>query len=271
MKKWTIVLLLLVISLLTACGGTEEKETETATEPNKLIVGVTAGPHEQIMEKVAELAAKDGLEIELKIFSDYVMPNTTLDEGEIDVNSFQTIPFFEQAKADRGLKIEIVFSTVTFPMGIYSDKITSIDDIPEGALLGIPNDPTQEGRALLLFEQAGVIKLKDGVGQTATPLDIVENPKNVEFLELEAAQIPRQLTELNAAAINTNFAMEAGLSPKDDSIFLEGADSPYVNIIASRSDNKDSEAIKILEKAYHSEEVKAFIESEFKGSVIASW
>jgi len=276
MKKWILTsAVVLLISILAACGNdSNESKSENAEgllSDGKLLIGVTAGPHEQITEKVKELAAKDGLEIEIKVFTDYVMPNVALDEKEIDMNSFQTEPFFEAMKEDRNLDLVKVADTITFPMGIYSTAIKDISELSDGAKIGLPSDPTNSGRALLLFEKAGLLKLKEGSGLNATVRDIVENPNNYEFIELDSAQIARQLDELAAAAINTNFAMEAGFVPAKDAIFMESKDSPFANLIAVRTENKDDEAIEKLLKYYHSDEIKKYIEEEFEGSLIPSW
>lgn len=270
MKKRLLVgFFALFTVILAACGG-EEESAEGLLSDGKLTVGVTAGPHEEIMEKVAELGAEEGLDIELQVFSDYIMPNRALSEGEIDLNSFQTEPFLDDANAERDLGLVKVADTVTFPMGIYSDKVTDLGELKDGAVIGFPNDPTQGGRALLLFEQAGLITLKEDAGVSATANDIVKNPHNFEFLELDAAQLPVQLGELDAAAINSNFAMEAGLIPGKDSIFVE-QDSPYVNLLVTREEDKDDEAVQQIIDLYHSDEVKQFIEERFEGSVIPSW
>ncbi|MFC7371868.1 MetQ/NlpA family ABC transporter substrate-binding protein [Fictibacillus iocasae] len=269
MKKWGLFLLVLVFALTGCASGSADKGE--ALPEDKLLIGVTAGPHEQIFEKVKEVAEKDGLEIELKVFNEYVMPNVALSEKELDANSFQTEPYLDTFKKDRKLDIVEVFDTVTFPLGIYSNKIKSIDDIKEGDKLGIQNDPINLARALNLYEKAGLIKLKKGAGMEATQKDIVENKKNVKFVELEASQIPRQLDELTAATINTNFAIEHGLKPKKDSLFIEGDDSPHVNLVAVRGENKNDKVLKKLEKAYRSKEVKDFIENEFDGAVLPSW
>ncbi|MBX6395842.1 MAG: MetQ/NlpA family ABC transporter substrate-binding protein [Alicyclobacillaceae bacterium] len=270
MKKALVMMLnVLLLFSLTACGTTNH--THKALDPNHLVVGVTAGPHEQIMEKVKEVAAKDGLQIDIKVFSDYTMPNIALAEGDLDANSFQHKPFLDNFKETKKLDLTAVANTVTFPMGIYSKKIKHVQDLKEGDKVGLPNDPTNGARALLLFERAGMIKLNDGVGIKATVHDIKENPKKLQFVELEASQIPRQLDELAAAAINTNFAMEQGYVPTRDAIFLEPKDSPWVNVIAVRTENKDDPAVQKLIKAYHSDEVKKFIEEKFQGSVIPAW
>ena len=173
------------------------------------------------MEKVKEVAAKDGLDIQIEVFTDYVMVNTALAEGDLDANSYQHKPYLDDFVAERNLDLSHVADTVNFPMGIYSEKIKDIRELKEGDTLGLPNDPTNSARALLLFEDAGLIKLREGAGVTASVQDIEENPLNLEFVELEAAQIPRQLSELTAAAINTNYAMEAGYVPAEDAIAIE--------------------------------------------------
>lgn len=275
MKKWlTGSLLVLTATILGACGSDEgATEAESLVSDDVLTVGVTGGPHEVIVEKVAELAEEQGLDftIETQVFADYVMPNVALSEGEIDINSFQTEPFFDEMNETRELELVRVGDTVTFPMGIYSLDYKEISELPEGAKIGLPSDPTNSGRALALFEEAGLLKVEEGVGLQATVMDIVENENNYEFIELDSAQIPRQLNELDAAAINTNFALEAGFVPAEDSIFIEPSDSPFVNLVASRIENKDDEVITQFLELYHSDEVKQFIEEEFTGSIVPSW
>lgn len=278
MKKWLFIsLLLLVLSALTACGGKESNaddkggKAEDLLSDGKLTVGVTAGPHEQILEKVIELGKEEGLEIESKIFTDYVMPNVALAEKDIDINSFQTEPYFDNFKEDRKLDLVKVADTVTFPMGIYSLKTKEVKDLKKGAKIGLPSDPTNSGRALLLFEQAGLIKLTEGKGLSSTVKDIEENKNDYEFIELDSAQIARQLDELDAAAINTNFAIENGFVPSKDAIFIEPKDSPFANLVAVRTESKDDKAIAQFLELYHSDEVKQFIEETFEGSVFPSW
>ncbi|WP_339226290.1 MetQ/NlpA family ABC transporter substrate-binding protein [Oceanobacillus sp. FSL K6-2867] len=270
MKKLLLTgILACMMAVLAACGGGSD-EAEGLLEDGKLTVGVTSGPHEQILEKVAELAEEDGLAIELVSFSDYVMPNVSLSEGELDINSFQTEPFFDHMNEERGLELIKVADTVTFPMGIYSEAVTDVADLEDGAKIGLPSDPTNSGRALLLFEQAGLIKIEEGLGVNATVNDIAENPNNYEFIELDPAQIPRQLGEVDAAAINSNFAMDAGLIPGKDSIFIE-QDSTFVNLIAVREENKDDEAVQKFIDIYQSDEVKQFVDETFQGSVVPGW
>jgi len=273
MRKWLIAsLLVLVLGTLAACGGNDESEGgEGLLSDGKLTVGVTAGPHEEIVEKVQELAAEDGLTIEVKVFTDYVIPNVALAEKEIDINSFQTEPFFDHMVKDRKLELIKVADTVTFPMGIYSDKVTDIKDLKDGAKIGLPSDPTNSGRALMLFESAGLIKVEEGVGINATIHEIAENKNNYEFIELDSAQIARQLDELDAAAINTNFAIEYGLSPAEDSIFIEPKDAPFSNLIAVRTESKDEEVVQQFIDLYRSAEVKKFVEEHFDGSIVPNW
>ena len=231
-------------------------------------IGVTAGPHAQIMEVVKKVAAKNGLNLKVIEFGDYVQPNAALAAGDLDANSYQHRPYLDAQIKDRGYKISWVADTVNFPIGIYSKKIKKLADLPSGAKFGIPNDPTNGGRALLLLQAQGLIKLKEGAGLKATPLDVVSNPKKLKFVELDAAQLPRSLDDLDASAINTNFALSAGLNPGKDAIAQENAKSPYVNLIAVREADKDKPWVAKLVKAYHSEEIKKFIQTEFKGSVL---
>ena len=271
-----LIAVILVIGVLGACGSNEKTgdakgSDATALSEDKLIVGTTAGPQEQIMEQVKALAADEGLEIELKVFSDYVLPNTALHEGDLDANSYQHKPFLDQFNEDHETDLIPVGKTILNPMGIYSEKITEFDDIPEGGKFGLPNDPTNGSRALFILQEAGHITLTEGKEENATIYDIEENPKNLEFIELDAAQIPKQLNEVDAAAINTNFAIGAGLSPKEDSIILESTESPYVNYIVVRSENEEDPVVEKLISVYQSDEIKQFIEEEFKGSIIPGW
>lgn len=233
--------------------------------------GVTGGPHAQIMEKVKEVAATKGLDIEILEFSDYVVPNQALADGDLDANSFQHQPYLDNQVADRGFDLVSVAQTVNFPMGIYSKKIKSLDELPEGGTIAIPNDPTNGGRALLIVADQGLIKFADGAGLKVGPADIVENPKNITFAELDAAQLPRALDDVDASVINTNYALEAGLNPGTDPIARENEKAPYINVIAVKDANKDAPWVKTLIESYHSPEVKDFIATQFKGAVVAAW
>ncbi|QCP85247.1 MetQ/NlpA family ABC transporter substrate-binding protein [Cereibacter sphaeroides] len=234
-------------------------------------VGVSPGEHAEIMEEVAKIAAPKGLEIDVIEFSDYVVPNQALADGDIQANSFQHQPYLDNQVKDRGFDLVPVATTITTPMGLYSSKIESLDDLPEGAQVGIPNDPTNGGRALLVLQDLGKIKLAEGTGLTPTVLDVTENPKGIKFQELDAAQLPRSLADLDAALINTNYALASGLNPKTDAIATEKADSPYVNIIVVRDGDQEQPWVKTLVEAYHSPELKAFIDEKYQGSVITSW
>ncbi|MEJ8809537.1 MetQ/NlpA family ABC transporter substrate-binding protein [Variovorax ureilyticus] len=234
-------------------------------------VGVTGGPHAQIFEQVKKVAEKDGLKIQIVEFSDYVQPNAALAAGDLDANSYQHKPYLDQQVKDRNYKLVDVAYTVNFPIGIYSKKVKSLKDLKDGARVGIPNDPTNGGRVLLVFQDQGLIKLKPEAGLKATPLDVIENPKKIKFVEVDAAQLPRSLDDLDAAGINTNFALSAGLNPGKDAIAKEGAKSPYVNILVVREQDKSKPWVAKLVKAYHSDEVRNYIQNEFKGSVLAGW
>jgi D-methionine transport system substrate-binding protein len=234
-------------------------------------IGVTPGPHAQILEVVKPIAAQKGIDIKIVEFSDYVVPNEALSSGELEANSFQHQPYLDNQVADRGYKIETVAQTVNFPIGVYSKKHKAFDALPNGASVAIPNDPTNGGRALLLLQDKGVIKLKDGVGFKPTILDITANTKNLKFTEIDAAQAPRVLDDVDAAVINTNYATQAGLDPVKDALTRENPKGPYVNIIAVRTADKDKPWVKALVESYHSPEVKKFVEEKFKGAVLTSW
>ena len=273
-KPLALILCLVFIFALTAgCGGkTEPAKPAAAPVADKpLKVGVTPGPHAQIMEVVKKVAEKNGLKIQIIEFSDYVQPNVALNQGDIDINSFQHLPFLENMVRDRKYDLVMYAKTFTFPMGLYSKKIKNIKDLKDGAVIAMPNDPTNGGRALLLFEKAGLIKLKPGLGHKASVVDIVDNPRKFKIRELEAAQIPRTLEDMDIAAINTNYAMSAGMMPAKDALLLEDSSSPYANILAVRGKDKDNPLYKKFLKAYQSEEVKKFVTEQFKGSVIVAW
>jgi D-methionine transport system substrate-binding protein len=242
-----------------------------AQQTQTVRIGATPGPHAQILEAVKPIAAKKGLDIKIVEFSDYVVPNTALAGGDIEANSFQNQPYLDNQVADRGFKIESVGLTVNFPIGIYSKKHKSLDALPSGATISIPNDPTNGGRALLLLQDKGLIKLKDNVGFKPTPIDVVDNPKKLKFVEIEAAQGPRVLEDVDASIINTNYATSGGLDPVKDPIARENPKGPYVNLIAVRSEDKNKPWVKALVESYHTPEVKQFIEEKFKGSVLTSW
>ncbi|WP_022706840.1 MULTISPECIES: MetQ/NlpA family ABC transporter substrate-binding protein [Paracoccus] len=233
-------------------------------------VGVSPGEHGEIMEEVAKVAEPMGLNIEVIEFSDYVVPNQALADGDLDANSFQHRPYLENQMKDRGFELVEVGTTITTPMGVYSDSLTDIADLPEGAQVAIPNDPTNGGRALLILQDLGLITLAEGTGLVPSPLDVQDNPKGLRFLELDAAQLPRALADADIAVINTNYALASGLSPKDDAIAME-QDSPYVNILVVQDGRQDEAWVKTLVEAYQSAEVKAFIDEKYEGAVLTSW
>lgn len=256
---------------LVGCGTSAQAPAATAENLSKVVVGVTAGPHEQVMKKVKEVAATKGLEVDIKVFNDYVQPNLALSQKDIEINVFQHVPYLEKFKTDKKLDLTQIGNAVTFPMGIYSQKVKDIKDLKSGAVVGLPNDPTNAARAYQLFEQAGLIKLKPGVGLNIKATDILENPKNITFKELDAAFVARALGDLDAAAINTNFAITANLKPNKDAIVIEPIDSPWVNVIVVRTADKDNAAYKKFVEIYQSQEVKDFINTTFDGEVIAAW
>ncbi|AQZ98883.1 MetQ/NlpA family ABC transporter substrate-binding protein [Comamonas kerstersii] len=243
----------------------------TAHAQDAIKVGVTAGPHAQIMEHVKKVAEKDGLKIQIIEFSDYVQPNAALSSGDLHANSYQHQPYLDAQIKDRGYKFVKLANTVNFPIGLYSKKYKNLNDLPKGAKFGIPNDPTNGGRVLLLLQEQGLLKLKPNAGLKATPLDVVENPKKLKFVELDAAQLPRSLDDLDASAINTNFAISAGLNPKRDAIALERADNPYVNILVVREGEQNAPWASKLVKAYQDASTKEFIDVTFQGSVFPSF
>jgi D-methionine transport system substrate-binding protein len=223
------------------------------------------------MEKVAEIAKTKGLNIEILEFSDYVVPNQALADGDIQANSFQHQPYLDNQVADRKFDLVSVGTTITTPMGVYSKKVKSLDELKSGATVAIPNDPTNGGRALLVLASKGLIKFKDNPGVKVTTADIIDNPKKIEFAEIDAAQLPRSLDDVDAAVINTNYAMQAGLHPKTDAIAIESEKSPYANVIAVRAADKDKPWVKTLVESYHDDSIRKFINEQFKGALIPSW
>lgn len=244
--------------------------TVIAADP-VLKVGATAGPFAQILEAVKPVLADENIELEIVEFTDYVTPNLALADGSLDANTFQHIPYFERFKSDRDLDLVAVAKTIVIPIAVYSDKYESLTEIPQNSTIAIPNDPTNGGRALLLFEKAGLIELDDSVGINATILDIESNPLNLKFHEVEAAQTARVIPDVAAAAVNSNYALDLGMNPKEDSIYIEDGDSPYVCIAAVRSEDQDNPLIKKFVEAYQSEEVRDFINQEFDGAVIPAF
>lgn len=266
MKRRILARLLVAGALTATFGG-----VAPAQQPQGIKIGVTPGPHAQILEAVKPIAAKKGLDIQIIEFSDYVVPNAALASGELQANSFQHKPYLDNQKADRGYKIEPVGYTVNFPIGIYSKKHKSWEAVPQGATVSIPNDPTNGGRVLLLLRDKGALKLKDGVGFKPSIADIVENPKKLKIVEIDAAQTPRTLDDVDAAAVNTNYATQAGLDPVKDAILREDPKGPYANVIAVRAEDKDKPWVKALVESYQTPEIRDFIIAKFKGAVLPAW
>ncbi len=234
-------------------------------------IGVTPGTHEQVMEFVKPRLAKAGIDIEIVSFSDYVLPNQAVSDGDLDMNSFQHQPYLDNQVRDRGFDLVSVGKNFIEPMGIYSKKIKTIAQLKDGDSVAIPNDPTNGGRALLLLQKQKLIKLAPGAGLTAGVIDIAENPKKLKFVELDAAQLPRALPDVAIAAINTNYALEADLVPTRDAIAIEAADSPYANIFVVKTKAKDSEWVKKLVEVYQTAPTRDFILKTFKGAVVPAF
>nr|WP_288359490.1 MetQ/NlpA family ABC transporter substrate-binding protein [uncultured Pseudomonas sp.] len=243
----------------------------SAAQAEALRVAASAVPHAEILNFVKPALAKEGVELDVKVFTDYVQPNVQVAEKRLDANFFQHQPYLDEFNKSRGTSLVSVGGVHVEPFGAYSSKIKDLKDLPQGANVVIPNDATNGGRALLLLQKAGVITLKDPTNILSTPKDIAENPKGIKVRELEAATLPRVLTQVDLALINTNYALEAKLNPTQDALAIEGSDSPYVNILVTREDNKDSPAVQKLVKALHSDGVKAFILEKYKGAVVPAF
>ncbi|MFC3942502.1 methionine ABC transporter substrate-binding protein [Pseudomonas gingeri NCPPB 3146 = LMG 5327] len=236
-----------------------------------LTVAATPVPHAEILEFIKPTLAKEGVDLKVKVFTDYVQPNVQVAEKRLDANFFQHQPYLDEFNKAKGTHLISIAAVHVEPLGAYSSKYKKLEDLPGGATVVIPNDATNGGRALLLLQKAGLIKLKDPTNILSTPKDISENSKDLKIRELEAATLPRVLTQVDLALINTNYALEAKLDPSKDALYIEGADSPYVNILVGREDDKDSDAMKKLVTALHSPEVKAFILEKYKGSIVPAF
>ena len=243
----------------------------TAHAAETLSVAATPVPHAEILEFVKPQLAKEGVDLQIKVFTDYVQPNLQVAQKRLDANFFQHQPYLDEFNKSRGTDLVTVAQVHVEPFGIYSQKIKQLDEVREGAVVAIPSDATNGGRALLLLEKAGLIKLKDSANILATPKDIAENPKQLKFKELEAATLPRVLNQVDLALINANYALEAKLNPTQDALLLEGKESPYANILVARPDNKDSDAVQKLAKALNTPAVKQFIEEKYKGAVVPAF
>lgn len=273
MKKtvWALAGLLALGVLAAGCGGEKKEAAQGSDKKVVMKVGATPVPHAEILNEIKPLLAKEGIDLQIIEFTDYVKPNLSLNDKEIDANFFQHEPYLKKFAADRKLDLVNLVAVHIEPMGVYSKKLKDIKNVPDGAKVAIPNDPTNGGRALNILAKAGLIKLKDGVGIAATVGDIVENPKNLKITEAEAAMLPRTLDDVDLAVINSNFAMEAKLNPTKDALFIEPKDSPYANIVAVRKGDENRKDIQALKKALTSPEVKKFIEEKYKGAVIPAF
>ena len=277
MKKFGVFLLagVLAIGTLTGCGSTDKKaEGSTGSTDSKVIkVAASATPHAEILEKAKPLLEKEGYDLEVTVFDDYVQPNEVVDSGDFDANYFQHAPYMEQFNKEKGTKLVDAGDIHYEPFGIYPGTKKSLDEIADGDEIAVPNDTTNEARALLLLQDNGIIKLKDGAGLTATVNDIAENPHNIKIVELEAAQVARVTGETAFVVLNGNYALQAGYSVKKDALAYEAADSEaaktYVNIIAVKDGNQDNDAIKALVKVLKSDDIKKFIDEKYDGAVIA--
>ncbi|BBH68166.1 lipoprotein [Actinoplanes sp. OR16] len=259
----------LLLGGLAACGSSSDESGDS----DVLKVGVSPVPHGEILKYVSDnLAAAEGLKLEIVEFNDYIQPNVALSEKQIDANYFQHIPYLEEEVAAKGYKFTALKPVHIEPLGVYSKTVKAIADVPNGGVVAIPNDPSNSGRSLSLLAKNGLITLKDGVGVKATEKDITANPKNLQFKSLEAAQLPRSLEDTAISVINGNYAIETGLKPSADALALEtGDDNPYANLVVVRTGDETDARIVKLEKLLHSAEVKKFIEDKYQGSVLAAF
>ena len=274
---------LFVVFALAACGsgasdgggdsaGEEsgENSAEHTEEKIQLTVGATAVPHAEILEHVKPILAEQGVELEIKTFQDYVLPNKNLVEGELDANYFQHIPWMESSNEENGWNIVDVVGVHIEPLGAYSDKYESIEEIPDGATVAVTNASGEQDRFVRLLEANGLITLSEGEGDK-TLQDIVENPKNLQFEQVENAMLPRVLPDVDLAIINTNYALEADLNPVEDALFIEGKDSPYVNVLAINEGDEDKPGIQELADALTSDDVRQFMEEKYDGAVVPAF
>jgi D-methionine transport system substrate-binding protein len=278
---------------LTACGGSTSTTTNStgtassstaastsasdsssdaaSTETVTLSVAASPTPHAIILEQCVAPLAEQGINLVIHEYDDDVIPNTAVEDGEEDANYFQHVPYLDEFNETRGTHLVSVAGIHVEPMGIYAGKSSSLEDLPDGASIAIPNDATNEGRALLLLEEQGLITLNDSSNLSATPNDIAENPKNLTFTEVEAATVPSIVSEVDLAIINSNYAMGAGYNPVTDSLAIESSDSPYVNILAVKEGNENDPAIQALVSVLQSDEIRDFINSEFGGAVVPAF
>ena len=275
MKKKILALALagvLVVGALTGCGSSKSESSEKKTDDKKITVAASATPHAEILEEAKTLLKDKGYELEVKVFDDYVQPNNVVESGEFDANYFQHVPYLEQFNEEKGTHLVVAGKIHYEPFGIYPGTKSSLDDIADGDTIAVPNDTTNEARALLLLQDNGIIKLKDGAGLEATVNDIEENPYNVEIVELAAEQVARVAEETSYIVLNGNYALQAGYSVSKDALAYETSDSEaaktYVNVIAVKEGNENSDKIKALVDVLKSDEIKDFINEKYDGAVI---
>lgn len=279
MKKRILLSLTLVALLVfTACtsnggqdtsnnGGNNNPSGDPQVASEKVVIGVSPAPHGEIVEALESEFEAAGIEIEIISFDDYVQPNLALDDGDLDINYFQHKPYLDNFSAEHGLDLEVIGQVHVEPLALYSDKYDSVDALPEGAEILIPDDPTNGARALLLLQSQGLIELADPTDLNATEADITSNPKNFKFTALDAANISRTYTDVDGGIINANFAIDAGLNPTNDSILIEGDQSPYANVVVVKAGDETNESyLKVIE-ILNSEAAREFIESEYEGSI----
>ncbi|MEH7305719.1 methionine ABC transporter substrate-binding lipoprotein MetQ [Neobacillus drentensis] len=274
-KLLSLLLALSIVFVVAACGKSEEKSEGTTgkeAETTKLVVGASNVPHAEILEKAKPLLKEKGIDLEIKTFQDYVLPNKALASKELDANYFQHIPYLNSQNKENGYNFVNAGGIHIEPIGVYSKKYKKLSDLPKGAHLIMSNSVADHGRLLSLLEKEGVIKLKEGIDKTKAELkDVVENPKNLKFdTNYEAALLPKIYNngEGDAVLINSNYAIDAGLNPVKDSIAIEDKESPYVNVIAVRSGDENKESIKTLVEVLHSKEIQDFILTQYKGAVV---
>lgn len=258
-----------VAVILSLCAALSSSALEASQEILK--VGASPVPHARLLEAVKSTLSDQGIDLKIVEFTDYVKPNLALNDGELDANFFQHLPYLHSFAKDHGLEIVSAGSVHVEPLGLYSKKYSSIEGLPEKGLIAIPSDSVNGGRALLLLQAEGIIKLDPASGLEATELDIVENPKKLRFKAIESAQLPRVLPDVDGAIINGNYAIEAGLNPAIDGLIIEGADSPYANIVAVRVSDREKPAIKALMLALQSDIVKQILSDEFEGAVVPAF
>ena len=274
--KFFAALTLAATLLVTGCGGSDTSKAPADkgadTKEVTLKIGATPVPHAELLEQIKTDLKERGINLEVIEFNDYVQPNIALNDKELDANFFQHEPYLKDFITEhKDVKLTNAGGIHIEPMGIYSKKITALADLPDGAVVSIPNDPTNGGRALLLLQKANLLKLKDGANETATVQDIAENPRNLIIQEVEAAQLPRTLEDVTISIINTNFAMNADLNPMKDALFIEDSTSPYVNIIAVREGDESRAEIKALVEALKSDKIKKFITDKYNGAIVPAF